>query len=570
MSWGPIRHLLAWCVAALFALASHPAAAEDGVQAGCHGYSDQMLSAAEALRTVEWVCANDGWEDGRAVAWLRFEAWDKAQPPLVFSTRNTVFESALIATVDAQGKIHQDLLGSDEAVAVKAGPVFVLPLPDIDDDTRMVLVGIERPHSVTAISEAALFRDREAASGALGAMLLLAVVAGMLIMPLLFDSLFWFVLRERFVLLHAAMAISMIVYVLTSGGVLTAFLTIPVSLLAVIGPLAWAFGVGFAGLFAVQFLEPWALSPWVRKALTLTAWWVIIVPGAAALQLDATQTFDNRLYFYAMAPAIPLYFATLIDAVMRGSRAGRFLAAAWLPVILASLDRFLRGIGLYTASDSVDLSLFMALAFEVTVVALAVADRFLAIRRERDHALTEARMLEDLTERDPLTGLLNRRAIESRFAVLRAEGFTAMALVDLDYFKSVNDRHGHAVGDMVLRSVGRALSGGSGDMLAFRMGGEEFLILLRGRNALERAENLRRSIADCVTENSALDIRVTASMGIVDAPVEALPHATFETLYEQADRLLYEAKASGRDRTMGERLKVFRTRRADRRAAAAA
>src|SRR3569833_644375 len=77
----------------------------------------------------------------------------------------------------------------------------------------------------------------------------------------------------------------------------------------------------------------------------------------------------------------------------------------------------------------------------------------MAIKDQRDRARTEAGVLERLTERDALTGLFNRRVIEGRFIQLRGEGFTTLALLDLDHFKAVNDVFGHAVGDQVLQSV---------------------------------------------------------------------------------------------------------------------
>ena len=77
---------------------------------------------------------------------------------------------------------------------------------------------------------------------------------------------------------------------------------------------------------------------------------------------------------------------------------------------------------------------------------------------------------------DVLTGLLNRRAIETRFGELRAQGFTTMAVIDLDHFKEVNDVHGHQVGDRVLRTVGDLLAGRLREVDTLgRWGGEEFV-----------------------------------------------------------------------------------------------
>lgn len=535
----------------------------------CHAYSDDLLSFSDALSQLDWVCGDQGWEDGRAVTYLRFDEWDAHRPPTQFTSRLTVFKSISMATLASDGAINASHFGPEDARAVPAGPSFAIAMPRPEKATQAFLVRIELPHSVTVASEARLMRDPTSEDGALAATIFLAIVIGMLVMPLLFDSMFYVVLRERFVLLHAGMTLAMCIYVLTAGGVLAVFLDLPVNLVSRIPPLVWAIGVGFGALFVARFLEEYALRPIERRALRIVALWTMVIPGFASLQLEATQGFDNQLYFYAFIPVIPALALAIIIALLRGSRAARFLAVAWIPAILASFDRLLKGMGVYAASNSIDLWLFFALAFEVIIVALGVADRFFSMRRERDEALTEARSLEELTERDALTGLLNRRAIEDRFDVLRAEGFTTLAVIDLDSFKAVNDEHGHMAGDGVLKCVAAALRPGDDDMLAFRMGGEEFALLLRGKDSLARAEQRRMAIASKIIEVSPVPDAVTASMGVVAAPVDSLPNVSFSALYNRADRLLYEAKAAGRNRTISERLKVFRPRLRDERRKAA-
>src|SRR5690606_19851649 len=111
---------------------------------------------------------------------------------------------------------------------------------------------------------------------------------------------------------------------------------------------------------------------------------------------------------------------------------------------------------------------------EVLFTMLGMADRFVTMKRERDRARTAADLLEHLSETDPLTGLLNRRAIEQQFERLRTEGFTTLAVIDLDHFKTINDANGHAVGDAVLKAVAEALQAGP-NIRAYRLGGEEFV-----------------------------------------------------------------------------------------------
>ena len=123
-------------------------------------------------------------------------------------------------------------------------------------------------------------------------------------------------------------------------------------------------------------------------------------------------------------------------------------------------------------------------------------------------------------------------------------------------WKSVYDTYGHATGDEVLRIVAQALNQDE-DTIIVRMGGEEFAILLRGRNAVARAEHRRNAIPRHVASRVELDRLVTASMGVIDIPYDASPSVAFETVYRHADRLLYEAKNTGRNRMMGEKLQAF-------------
>lgn len=160
---------------------------------------------------------------------------------------------------------------------------------------------------------------------------------------------------------------------------------------------------------------------------------------------------------------------------------------------------------------------------------------------------------------DPVTGLHNRRyALARLHALLRQPGPLAVILADLDRFKSVNDRFGHATGDHVLSEVGRRLSAhlGHGDVLA-RYGGEEFLILLPGADAAGGkaiAETLCRTLAETPIHLPGGEgaLTVTASFGLAWAAVTPMEDAADTAawaadLIDEADRALMQAKAQGRN-----------------------
>ena len=564
----------------LVLLAARPAAAQDqavpAFAPACHAVTDAARSAEAMESRDQWVCHNSDWRSGTEAAWLRFEAkdWRGQALPRHFFTRTARFRSITFHVIDTDGTSRTSRLTGADGIPFPSGPVFQLPLPEVTAKTATILVRIEAPHSVPLLTEARITHDPGKAEWSQIDMMLLAFVAGMLVLPLLFDISFFVVLRERFVVLHAAMVTAMMVYVLTAGGLVSAFLTLPVALLAVLAPLSWAVGAGISALFLANFLERGAQSRLMQRITVATGWFTIFVPGFFALQIDATQPFDDVGYFISFLPSIFVTSAAVLEAVLRGSRSARYIAVAWLPIITASVERLLRGLGWHVGPSTLDQMLYVAVGIEVVVISLAIADRFFKLRHERDAALTEAKVLEQISTRDSLTGLMNRRAIEARFDELLAQGFHTFALVDLDRFKAINDLHGHQVGDAALIASASAIrASGDRDAVAVRLGGEEFVVLLRGQRSLERAEALRQAIPMRVAkEVPGLDLPVTASMGVVMVTDANRYKMAFAEFYARADALMYEAKASGRNRMAYERLTVFSAppesrREADERAA---
>ncbi|AGA90386.1 diguanylate cyclase (GGDEF) domain-containing protein [Thioflavicoccus mobilis 8321] len=162
--------------------------------------------------------------------------------------------------------------------------------------------------------------------------------------------------------------------------------------------------------------------------------------------------------------------------------------------------------------------------------------------------------LRTMAVTDELTGLRNRRAFFSEGAALceriRARDGTLGALmIDIDHFKQVNDRHGHAVGDRALRLVADELRRAVGEgYLLGRIGGEEFTILAPDRDedeAIAFAEALRRTIAELPLVADGEPVRLTLSIGVV---CRRLGELGLETLLKIADNRLFKAKHGGRNR----------------------
>ena len=171
------------------------------------------------------------------------------------------------------------------------------------------------------------------------------------------------------------------------------------------------------------------------------------------------------------------------------------------------------------------------------------------VEGQRRDLEARARVLVRFAEQDPLTNLANRRAIEQFCASMRASEQVCLVLVDVDHFKDVNDRHGHLVGDAVLREVAAVLSGSvrAVDRVG-RWGGEEFLVVLPGGTAMLGAEaggRLRRRIEEHAWSEHAPGLRLTVSAG-----VSAGRAGDFPAILARADAALYAAKGAGRNRVV--------------------
>lgn len=180
--------------------------------------------------------------------------------------------------------------------------------------------------------------------------------------------------------------------------------------------------------------------------------------------------------------------------------------------------------------------------------------RYLMVVRDTTEQRSAAHELRRALTTDHLTGASNRRTFFERGAEMirrarRERAPLSILMVDIDHFKSVNDRHGHAVGDDALRSVAAALGGSIPDgALLGRLGGEEFGVLLPGTDvdAVEMvAETLRARIAETVMRYDAFELQVTASFGSASLGPEV---ANLESLLAVADAALYRAKRGGRNR----------------------
>jgi diguanylate cyclase (GGDEF)-like protein len=205
-------------------------------------------------------------------------------------------------------------------------------------------------------------------------------------------------------------------------------------------------------------------------------------------------------------------------------------------------------------SEGLVLLMFGVAVWRVRIGLLLRQQRMLqkVVERQTAEIRTAHQALVRQSRLDSLTGLLNRGAIQSHLQSCLQERDQAgaqplvIALVDVDYFKKINDQMGHLVGDEVLVEIGRLLRQGRhpGEE-AGRYGGEEFLIVRQGDgDALGRLDEIRGTLTGHIVPTYATSLHVTVSAGVA----EARAGETWQTLIGRADKALYRAKDDGRDR----------------------
>jgi diguanylate cyclase (GGDEF)-like protein len=290
------------------------------------------------------------------------------------------------------------------------------------------------------------------------------------------------------------------------------------AVLASISVLALLLG---AGLFIVYGRTPL----WVFQVTTVVGSLMI----AAATAGGSTGAEGGYAVFYVWVVLLAFLFFSFRAAVLQTA----FAALTYAVVLLARETEF-------------------GFSFELGLVAVSgAAGAVVGLLRARVESL--ATNLADQANTDPVTAIANRRSFEARFdfeLIAADDADTALSLVicDLDRFKTVNDELGHEEGDAALRLAAATITGAVRSVdVVFRMGGEEFAVLLPRTEALEAyavAERIRLAVREAFID---FEVPVTVSCGIATR-MSGGPDR--DGLLRAADHALYHAKRAGRDRTV--------------------
>lgn len=295
-----------------------------------------------------------------------------------------------------------------------------------------------------------------------------------------------------------------------------------------------------AGLLASHLVAQ-SVPHWLRIALLFVCPFGLLFAGNAWWFPAHDQ--GTAIYGAAMLLALVILFAGITTAAIQGSQQGRFLALAFFPLLFVGALAALFEMMLWPSLTFYAEGMLLAFAFELIVVFSNLGMRLRDTMRSHDLALADVQRERLLSHTDPLTGLPNRRAFEAELQNNPSQRFAALAILDCDRFKLINDEYGHHTGDEVLREIGKVLA--ESDGRAMRIGGEEFCVLLDSNTWPDQLERLRMEVpARLSVVAPSLRFPVTVSIGAVALAPDMQP----EIAVMLADEALYLAKASGRNR----------------------
>lgn len=307
-------------------------------------------------------------------------------------------------------------------------------------------------------------------------------------------------------------------------------------------PLFWLTGYPVLAVFNVFSVPAWLLAWWVnrRGSSTLAMWLLAAEVVLHAVLAGMLLGWDTGFQYY-LIPLIPF--------LMFNDRAP-LRVVHWASACVLVVFMVLRAVAPTDGVLPSELAWCRYANLIIPFGMLALLSHFFRLA-----SINVERQMTEMALTDPLTGLYNRRQmsqyLQDEAARFQQRGTNFSIIVaDIDHFKAINDRHGHAVGDRVLSHVAQLFSEGlrTGDAVA-RWGGEEFLMLLPGTNldaAEEVAQRLRSTAETRLAEVEGLTQPLTVTFGVATYA----PSGSLEACLKSADEALYRGKAEGRNRVV--------------------
>lgn len=551
--WRVLAFALAWLVAACLATPATARALHLDAPF-CHAVTDVSVPDDD-LAALPFACTGVPQDYRKRSLWLRFPVDDGAtgRMPAVM-VHYTRFDRLAVGFVYADGAVRwQDVRQGDYGSHWRVGGQLLFEAQGRSIPPIAVAMRIDRLADYRLLRPRLVSGDRAGLqtagmAAAVGAALTLLLVSGIYSLSLAIG------VRRQYLVWQALWSGVMIAWgALWSQVHLALWPAAAGTASAQAATLLACLAIGIATASAVTAIDRGRIPGWLRYA-TLGLGLSVAIAG---VPLALAPGIDLSLWADILGMAV---LADLLAVVLcigwgwrRGSIEARDFALAWcLPMAMLALVHIVDVEDSFWGGGS-KLIVLVAATWQALWLAAAATRRLSHLRIERDDARAAEAAAQVLARRDPLTGLPNRRAFVERVSPLldgaRSENLpAALLLVDIDRFKSINDQHGHEVGDAVLCRIAKRIERWEGAMCTVsRLGGEEFGLLTVGMEGimLDRfAESIRREIEAC-DHGDVLGARVvTVSVGVA----ETNPAADFQQLYRFADAALYEAKHAGRNR----------------------
>lgn len=507
-----------------------------------NGLLDEAFQPTAALR-LKTSASGDRWYRLELIA-----DWDATEPP-VLSFRNAqgstrdriwvyappVYQAHLLKwAYGARSEYSPHALAHLLPVNLRAGESIYLRVPQSEFRTQTLVTLTSLPNYVaTGLNHARL-------NSAFASVQVAMLLIGLSLWLLLRDRMFIYFMGYIAAQLTFMMLVNGEMYQLPGGSLFAALgnrAPLPFSVLTAV--LATSFIIEFCKL-RTSVPRAAMLFGWSRWPLLATTPLILLVPDRHDVALFALVNWQILL-------VCVIAIGTVLGALYRGNRQARFFFAAWIPELIFTIFRVVQIQAGWDQPVWAAYGFPFSMAFATLVIAIGVADQTLRARRERDIA-------DDLAHRDQLTGIFNRRAVLSHLddavaAAHRNEQPLSLLFIDVDHFKTINDTHGHAVGDHCLKRIVQVIGHELRDTdWMGRYGGEEFVVVLpeaNGKDALAIGERARAAVEAHPLQMDNKTIPITISIGITEVTSN---RDNADVMLKRADTELYCAKSEGRNR----------------------
>ncbi|PQM28616.1 GGDEF domain-containing protein [Sphingopyxis lindanitolerans] len=525
-------------------------------------YAQSAVSVPDnSVAALRFSCTGTPTDYHDATLWLRTDParLPIARSDLALMVHQSRFDRLAVAFAYADGVVRWDeVRQGDYGSHWRAGGQIVFEAPERNVPLAGVTMRFDRLASL-GLLRARLIPKTDAVVQSTGMAVAVGAALTLLLVSAIYSLSLAVAVRRQYLAWQAGWSAVMLLWgAVWSQAHLGLFPGLAGTVSAQIGTFLACSAIAIATASAVLAVEPGLVSRRLRAAALLlgTLLGLVGVP-LALIRSESLPQWADMLALVILADLLAVA-AYLGLAWRRGSVEARDFLAAWcLPMaVLAFVHVVDVDDGLWGGGSKI--MVLLAATWQALWLSASATRRLALLRVERDRARASEAFAQQLARRDPLTGLLNRRGfVESVTPLLdRAHAddlAAALLVVDIDRFKSINDVHGHDIGDAVLCEVARRIERWEGPMCTVaRLGGEEFGLLTVGMEGLvlaRFAESVRRGIAACDHRAVIGEGTVTASVGVA----EVRPASDFQQLYRLADEALYDAKRAGRDRVVVQR-----------------